>query len=113
MPLKTKRKGRENRMPFPTSPPEPGLNRYQQAQLSDALTHAMGRALSQNECEANVTFDTQAELDAASVRLTKTANLEILPGAGSVMFLTEHCTKTQFELRNGSCIRLLLAEAKE
>jgi len=86
------------------------LIQMQDAKVGQALTQAVAQALCQDECEVRITFDTQREMDVAGERLLQTARLEIMPGVGNFMFLTEHCTKTQIELLNGSCILLSLKD---
>lgn len=86
------------------------LIQIQDAKLGRALTQAVSQALCQDECEVRITFDTQRELDVAGERLLQTARLELMPGVGNFLFLTEHCTKTQIELLNGSCILLSLKD---
>jgi hypothetical protein len=75
-----------------------------------ALLDAVQNALLLPESEVRITFATEDERKEAARRCLAVSSTETLPGMGSFLFDLEASTEHQIELKNGSCIVLLLKE---
>jgi hypothetical protein len=86
------------------------MNNQLPDRIGVALLDAIGKAMLLPNKEVRVTFATENERKEAARRCSSASGIEVLPGMGSFLFDREASTEYQIELKNGSCVVLLLKD---